>query len=384
MEAMGTLAGGIAHDFNNILGAMIGYTDMTLDDVPEDSIAHQNLEQVLQAGKRARELVQQILAFSRRDADDDIIGAVKLDQIIEEAFSLLRATLPSSIELRKEIGSTDATVKANESKLHQVLMNLCTNARHAIGDQPGMIRIGLEEIEANQDFAALYSDLEPGPYFKIHVRDTGQGMDQETQNRVFEPFFTTKEVGEGTGMGLSVVHGIIKEYDGAISVYSEPGKGTEFTVFLKPFDEDTKDEMERDATCAPATVPTGTGKVMVVDDEPAMADVATQMLTRLGYEVVAMHSGFAALQKLRQSHQDFDLVITDQTMPNITGDQILQEVKSLREDLPVIICSGYSKTMTKEKALDMGASRMVAKPFTAEILGRAVYDVLNGQTSSEE
>lgn len=378
MEAIGTLAGGIAHDFNNILGAIIGYTDMTIDDVQDGSVARKNLEKILQAGHRAKELVNQILVFSRSSSDSDDIEILNLDDVVEEVFGLIRATLPSTVDLQKNVTSVGATIQANASKIHQILMNLCTNASYALEDKPGVIQIGLETVDIDADFTALHSGMQAGRYHKLTVRDSGCGMNEETKSHIFEPFFTTKEVGKGTGMGLSVVHGIVTEFNGVITVDSEPGEGTEFTVYLPWFEGDDE---KRTEGAESEDVPTGTGRILVIDDEENMVDVAEQMLSRLGYEVVSSISGFAAIHMLRDSPDQFDLVITDQTMPNITGSQIVEYVRGVREDLPVLLCSGYSKTINEESALEIGACGFVKKPYTVDELGTAVHHALNGKSS---
>jgi PAS domain S-box-containing protein len=376
MEAIGTLAGGIAHDFNNILSAIMGYTDLTLEDVPQGSVAWRNLQEVLTASTRARDLVQQILTFSRQTEHER--KPVHLDVIVKEVMRLLRATLPATIEIRQVIGRDVGTVMADPTQLHQVLMNLCTNAEHAMRESGGQLEVRLEALEVDQALASDHPELEPGPYVRLSVQDTGHGISPEILERIFEPFFTTKGVGEGTGMGLAVVHGIVTSHGGAITVESTPGKGTTFVVYLP-----------RSESGASASMPLeepmqGEGEcILFVDDEEPLARLGQEMLVRLGYEVVVRTSSVEALEAFRAAPQRFDLVITDQTMPNLTGEALARKLRCLQPDIPLILCTGFSHTMTQEKARALGIDAFLMKPLTRRDLGRTIRDVLTRRQAPE-
>jgi len=313
MEAIGTLAGGIAHDFNNILSAVIGYTQIALDDVPKGTLLQSNLKEVLKAGRRARDVVKQILAFSRQAEQER--KPLEISPIVKEALKLLRASLPATIEIRQNIGTDLGTVLADATQIHQVLMNLCTNAAHAMGERGGILEVNLANVELGSDFTSRYPDIDPGPYLRLTVSDTGHGMHPSIMERIFDPFFTTKELGEGTGMGLAVVHGIVKGYGGTITVFSEPGEGSTFHIYLPLIDR----EVEPEARIG-EPIPTGNEHILFIDDERAIVDVGKQILERLGYDVVTITSSTAALELFRTQSDKFDLVITDMTMPNMTGE----------------------------------------------------------------
>jgi PAS domain S-box-containing protein len=378
MEAIGTLAGGIAHDFNNVLSAVMGYADMAYDEAPEGSLIRSNLEQVLMAANRAKELTKQILVFSRKaesKPEQDRSG-IQIGLIVEEALKLLRATLPTTIEIRQNLkASPDSLVAIDPTQLHQVLMNLCTNASHAMRENGGILEVGLTEVEFGPEEAAVDPDLEPGAYLELTVSDTGHGMDRATIGKIFDPFFTTKPQGEGTGMGLSVVHGIVKSHGGAIKVYSEPGQGSVFHVHLPKIDQAAP------AVCVGhADIPTGNGRILLVDDEKSLTELGQRILERLGYQVVALTSSVEALDVFRAAPEGFDLVITDYTMPQMTGAVLAEEIKRIRPDMPIILCTGFSEMITKEKAESMGARAFIMKPLSMGEMARIVSDVLNDKT----
>ena len=370
MQAIGTLAGGIAHDFNNILAAILGYSELALYDVPHGSRMQRHLEEVLTAGKRARDLVQQILAFSRQRPPER--QPVRLHLLISDVLRMLRASLPSTIAIHPCLTSTAGTVLADPTQLQQVLMNLCTNAEHAMRDTGGVLAVHLDAVEVTTDFAATHAPLMPGPHTYIMISDTGHGMAPEVMERIFEPFFTTKAVGEGTGMGLAVVDGIIASHGGAITVASTPGQGTTFAVYLPRIDTDTPslDVLEE------TPIPQGNGRILFVDDEPTLAHMTAEMLSRLGYDATVHISSVEALKTFQAASWQFDVVITDQTMPVMTGERLARELRRIRPDIPIILCTGFSHTMTESKAQALGVDAFLLKPLRFRELGLAIQQVL--------
>jgi len=360
MEAIGTLAGGIAHDFNNVLSIILGYTGLTLEHDGLDDETSENLGMILEAADRARNLVDQILTFSRRGDQERM--QVDMQAILEDGLKLLRSSLPSTVEIRQEIGPGPFAVMADPTQMHQVLMNLCTNAGQAM-EAGGILEVKLDRVEPER--------------VRLVVRDTGIGMDADTVERVFEPFYTTKAPGSGTGLGLSVVHGIVSDHAGTISVISAPGAGTTFTVMLSA---DSGGAVA--AVTEPAVAPTGQGRIMFVDDEPAVVRMGEKLLERLGYTVVGETASPEALRRFRAAPDQFDLVVTDQTMPDMTGEVLAQEMRRIRADIPVIVCTGFSKTFTRERARELGIDGYVMKPSLATDLGQVVHDVL-GKRNAE-
>jgi PAS domain S-box-containing protein len=368
MEAIGTLAGGIAHDFNNILGVIIGYTELTLDDIPDSTIQHQNLTQVFSAAQRAGELVKQILAFSRKSEEER--RPLYVSHIINEALRMLRSTLPSTIEIRSEIKEKTGLIMASPTQIHQVLVNLCTNAGHAMRENGGILEVSLNEITVDSKKANL-GNLPPGKYVQLTVGDTGEGIDPTVVERIFEPYFTTKKTGEGTGLGLSVVHGIVKGHGGDIVVSSKPGKGTRFLVYF-PVTETVVETVGEPA----AAVPRGNEHILLVDDEKSLVEMGKDLLERLGYKVTVRTSSIEALEAFRKTPDRYDLVITDQTMPNMTGIQLTRELMALRPDIPVILCTGFSDLVNKENFKAMGIREFVMKPIVKKDIARIIRDVL--------
>jgi PAS domain S-box-containing protein len=361
MEAVGTLAGGIAHDFNNILAAIIGYTEMLLVKVPKESPIRRNLEQVLKAGNRAKGLVKQILAFSRQSEQE--LKPIQIGLVIKEALKLLRASLPTTIEIRSNIGSKTGTILADPTQIHQVLMNLCTNAAHAMRTGGGVLEVSLAEVHFDGERAEHYPDASPGPYLKLTVGDTGCGMDRLVMARMFDPFFSTKGPGEGAGMGLAMVHGIVRSHGGVIAAASEPGQGAIFDVFFPRLADDVAPTAK-----ALSSVPRGSETILFVDDEATLVDMTRQILEQLGYRVVPRTSSREALEAFRAHPEKFDLVITDQTMPQLTGVDLAQEILALRPGIPIILCTGFSEMISPEKAKAMGVREFVLKPIiTREI-----------------
>jgi PAS domain S-box-containing protein len=375
MEAIGTLAGGIAHDFNNILMPLLIHTEMTLEALPDDSPWIFNLEEVLRAGNRAKDLVKQILAFSRQS--DEQKTYLKMKFVIEDCLKLLRSSLPSTIQIRLNIETQPRadTVYADPTQIHQVLMNLCTNSYHAMRGDGGTLEISLVNIDIDSSTEAVLTNLSPGTYHRLSIKDTGCGMEKEIMDRIFDPYFTTKEKGEGTGLGLSVVHGIVKNHDGAITVESEPGRGTVFYVFLPVAEMEDKAEIKK-----VLDPPRGDERVLFVDDEHATTNVMRTMLERLGYTVKVRTDSLEALEAFRANPDGFDLVITDQTMPHMTGAELAREIMQIRQDIPVILCSGFSEQMNEEKARKMGIRAFVMKPVIRSELAQIIRKVMDPES----
>ncbi|MCX5896036.1 MAG: PAS domain S-box protein, partial [Proteobacteria bacterium] len=373
MEAIGTLAGGIAHDFNNILAAIMGYTEMTLFDLPEHVPARNNLEQVLKSANRAKGLVQQILAFSRKAEEEK--KPFQLAVIVKEALTMLRATLPTTIDIRQNIAS-DAWVMANPTQMHQVLMNLCTNAAHAMREHGGTLDVALSEVAVDAGTAGEYHDLSPGLYVKLSITDTGTGIAPTIIYRIFDPFFTTKGVGEGTGMGLAVVVGIVKSHGGDITVASKVGKGTTFQVVLPIVEAKAQEGKE---TVQPLL--TGTENILFVDDEELLVDIGKKLLESLGYRVIATRSSSDALEVFQKEPDKFDLVITDYTMPHMTGYDLARKLMEIRPGVPIILCTGYSETISPEKAKAIGIKEFIMKPLNRNAMAETIRRVLNNKSA---
>ncbi|MFH1488253.1 MAG: ABC transporter substrate binding protein [Pseudomonadota bacterium] len=370
LESIGKLAGGIAHDFNNILSPILIHTEMALMELPEGNPIRHNLRQVYKAGERARDLVKQILAFSRQSKPERI--AFSVTPVVKEALRLIRSSLPTTIEIKQSIQAEKDTVFADPTQVHQILMNLCTNASHAMRERSGVLEVGLRNVDLDPAAVSRIHGLKPGSYLRLDVRDTGHGMEPSVLERIFDPFFTTKEVGEGTGMGLSLIHGIVADLGGTVTVESEQGKGSAFHVFLPIH--------EKAAPLKPADeirLPLGSEHILFVDDEKAMVSAIQPMLENLGYKVTARTSSIEALEAFRNDPGRFDLVITDMTMPNMTGDELAAEVMGIRPDIPVILCSGFSERIDEHKAKAMGIRAYVMKPIVMREMAKKIRDVLD-------
>ena len=364
LEAIGTLAGGIAHDFNNILAGIYGFTSLARDSAGGNPALHNYLDEIGRAGRRAAELVQRILAFSRSRNGDETMEPVHLGLVAAEAVKLLRAGSPSTIELVAQVTGTLPAVMGNATQLHQVVMNLGTNAVQAMRDRPGRLSISLDACVIDEALARALPGLQPGPGVRLTVGDTGDGMNAATQERVFEPFFTTKGPGEGTGLGLSVVHGIVRSHHGAIRLSSEVGRGSTFEVFL-PAANSAVPETEAE----PAVISRGRGeRILVIDDEPMIVTSIHLALTQLGYEVVSENSAQAALARLEREPQVFDLVLSDQTMPGLTGLDLAQHIRTAWPDLPVVLMSGHSTALTAERLREAGVREVMGKPYIIDRL----------------
>ena len=369
MEAIGALAGGIAHDFNNILSAIIGYTELAMLNEGAEHCSVE-LNEALIAANRAKELVKQILAFSRQTDEERM--PVRVGLVAKEAIKFLRATIPTTIDINTRIDEKSGTVVANSVELHQIIMNLCTNAVHAIGENAGLLEVEVQNTEIDLAQKNDIIDLEIGSYVKLSVRDTGYGMHTDIINRIFDQYFTTKEKGVGTGLGLAVVHGIVKKCGGAIKVESELGKGTTFHIYLPKADIAAPIKAEE-----PKPMRGGSGRILFVDDEKMLVDIGQQALQRLGYDVVSRTSPIEALELFKAKPDFFDLVITDKTMPGMTGDALAKELMNIRPALPVIICTGYSQTIDHERAKQIGIKAFVMKPILINEIADAVRRVLD-------
>ena len=372
MEAIGTLAGGIAHDFNNILGAIIGYAEMALYDTQKGSMEHYNIEQVLKAGHRAKDLVKQILAFSRKSEQDKKI--IFLTPIIKEVLKLLRASLPTTIEIKLNIEPHLDAIFADPTQIHQVMMNLCTNSAHAMGDKGGILEVSLQNVNLNIKAASQYPELNPGAYVKLSISDTGGGMDSATMQRIFDPYFTTKEQDKGTGMGLAVVHGIVKGHGGGIHADSTVNEGTHFDILFPVIEKPIISETEE-----LKALPTGNETILCIDDEQPLIELAKNMLKRLGYRVEARTLPVEAIEVFKTAPDKFDLVISDMTMPAMTGVGLAKKLMQIRPKIPVIICTGYSEQIDETRAKELGIKGFLMKPFTIRELSKTVREVLDAR-----
>jgi signal transduction histidine kinase/ActR/RegA family two-component response regulator len=371
MEAIGTLAGGIAHDFNNILTSIIGYSEIGLysQNMEKEKLKY-SFEQILQAGTRAKDLIKQILTFSRQREQERV--PIKTGLIVKEALKLLRSTLPKTIEIRENIRTDSDMILADPTQIHQILINLCTNATHAMREKGGVLEVSLDDVYIDPETAEHISDLPAGPYLEIRVQDTGTGMNTSVIERVFDPFFTTKGPSEGTGMGLSVVHGIVKSHGGKITIESTLDMGSTFHVFLPRIEEELKEEPE---TIKQA--PTGSERILFVDDEESVKEYGETMLRMLGYKVVAKTNSIEAFNYFREQPERFDLVITDQIMPNMTGEELTKELLNIRADIPIILCTGFSEFITEEKAKAIGIKELFMKPIVMYEMAETIRRVLD-------
>ncbi len=368
MEAIGTLAGGIAHDFNNILSSIIGFTELCLDDAPKGSLLRDNLNEIFTGGKRAKELVKQILTFARQA--DDQASPIQVGAIAKETIKFLRSSIPRTIQIVADIQS-DALIMGNATQVQQVIMNLFANAADAM-EEGGVLKVSLNDVVFSDILQLPAQDMHLGRYLKLVVQDSGAGIPPNVLPSIFDPYFTTKAVGKGTGMGLAVVHGIVESYGGRIVVESAPGMGTTFTLFLPATARQAAaQEVEIDY------LPGGRERILFVDDEAAITAMGCQLLERLGYAVVAQTSSLEALALFREKAEDFDLVITDVTMPNLPGDKLVQELRAIRPDIPIILCTGYSARVSEDNAAALGAQGFAYKPIVRADIARLVRNVLD-------
>ncbi|HKP60962.1 MAG TPA: PAS domain S-box protein [Polyangiales bacterium] len=371
LEALGTLAGGIAHDFNNILSAIMAYAELIDIDKTDAAAVKGYVGELQTASRRARDLVRQILTFSRRQTHER--RPARLGVVVTEAIKLLRSTLPATLQLESWIASDTPLVMADLSQIHQIVMNLCTNAAHAIGANPGRISIKLERVEISDLAARSRPDLRPGRNTRLTVSDTGCGMDEYTCKRIFEPFFTTKAPGEGTGLGLAVVHGIVRDHEGAIDVHSRPGEGTTFELHFPEHPPELNDESELSTTLL-----RGRGEhVLVVDDEPALRFAIVGLLERLGYRATARPTPLEAIESFGRDPTAYDLVLTDLTMPTMTGVDMAKQMLITRPETRILVMSGYSPTWTAETLRQIGVRDLLMKPITVLSLSSKVRDALD-------
>jgi PAS domain S-box-containing protein len=370
IETIGTLAGGIAHDFNNILSPIILHTEMMIEDIPEESPLRFNLEEVHGASIRAKDLTQQILTFSRQTEQERI--PLIISPIIKETLKLLRFSFPSTIEIRQTVETEGGTVLADQTQIQQILMNLCTNAAYAMRVKGGVLEVGLADVYLASADILQDSNLEPGHYIKLTVRDNGPGMEGSVKDRIFDPYYTTKGKGEGTGLGLAVVHGIVKSYAGAVTVDSEPGKGSVFQVFLPKIEERVSSK-----SAGAVRLPVGTERILLIDDEQSMLKALQQMLGRLGYTVDARMNAVEALEAFREDSDGFDLIITDYTMPEMTGATLAKAVMDIRADIPVILCTGFSEQINEEKSKAIGIRAFIMKPIITKKMAETIRQVLD-------
>jgi PAS domain S-box-containing protein len=371
MKAIGRLAGGIAHEFNNILVSILGYTELTLEELPEGNM-RENLEEVIKGCHRAKELIKQILIFSQKSVQKK--EHVVISVILRDSLTLLRALLPSTIEIQQNIDENKSIILADPSQVQQILMNLCTNAVHAMTGKCGILEISLTDIEITRESADLHEKLRPGQYVKLTISDTGHGMNSTVMKRIFEPYFTTKKFGEGIGMGLSVVHGIVKSHRGGIKVCSEIGKGTQFHIYFPCLTRTRSEDIieERDQLIAAE----GKKYILFVDDRKEIVNIGNRLIKKLGYEVIATTCSIEALETFRKEPDKFSLVITDQTMPNMSGVALARELMNIRSDVPIILCTGYSEQVNEEQAMNMGIREFIMKPFTMNNLANSIRNIL--------
>ena len=370
MEALGTLTGGIAHDFNNILAAILGFAEMSLDDVPRDSLLEKNQRNILKSSLRARDLIKQMLTFSRKSEYE--IRPMPLMPLIKETASLLRASIPTTIKIDVDTSATSDVVEANATGIQQILMNLATNAAHAMRETGGKLNITLSDAEISSE--PDYAGLLPGPYVRLTVSDTGTGMEETVRKRIFDPFFTTKTPGEGTGMGLSVAYGIVKNLKGEITVKSVPGEGSTFEILIPKVSAG-----EEEAAISAGELPRGKERVLFIDDEEVLVELGEAILEKLGYRAIALTDSTEALKIFSEDPSAFDLIITDQTMPDLTGVRLAKEALKLRPDIPIILCTGFSESINLDTIKAAGIRDLLMKPLARRELGEAVRKVLDAK-----
>ncbi len=375
MEAIGTLAGGIAHDFNNILGSILLNAELAIDDLPTQSETQYSLNQVVKGCHHAKDLIEQILTFSR-DAEFER-RPLQIDAIVKETLKMLRAMFPATIEIEQQVQGELKTVMADPTQIQQLVINLCNNAVHAMGAAGGKLMVALSDEVL--DTPPSGSDLQPGPYVKLVVSDMGCGIRPEIRGHIFEPFFTTKRPGEGTGLGLSVVHGIVINHEGSITMESEADKGTTFQVFLPAIGKAIVLTTEAE----PKQLQTGNEKILFVDDEEVVVDASVRILDRLGYNVSSATSSKHALKTFRMQPESFDLVITDMTMPGMTGLELARELIQIRPDIPIILCTGYSQMITPENITAIGIKELIVKPFNRSEIAAVIRKVLEKSVTGQ-
>jgi len=367
MEAIGTLAGGIAHDFNNILYPIMGFAQLSIDELPDDNPVQENLMDILQGAKRARDLVAQILAFSSHREKDPIV--IPPRPLIEEALKFLRSTIPSNIEIQQELCEIDECIMGNSIDIHEIVMNLCANAYQAMEKSGGLLTVKLNKVENDLDGV----NLPPGDYCCLSIGDTGDGIPPEIMDKIFDPYFTTKEIGKGSGLGLSVVHGIVKKYNGTIAVEGDLGKGSIFKIYLPTVPEPKSPEV----ISSDHVIKGGNERILFVDDEITIVKFGTRYLERLGYTVTGKLDSIEALELFKLDPNQFDLVITDMAMPKLLGKELAKKIIEMRPDIPIIICSGYSDQIDEKTAKSLGIKGYIGKPILGDVLASKVRKVLD-------
>jgi len=372
MESIGRLAGGIAHDFNNILTAVLGYAEISLNRLSDNEPLRKNLDGIMTAGLRAKDLVSHILMFSRKTLPNKV--PVQINMVVKDALALLRASTPSTIDIMQDIDIPAASILADPTAIHQVVMNLCTNAAQAMGADGGVINVALKRVVVTPDMIHGDTPVKPGNHIALSISDTGKGIDQEDIPRIFDPYFTTKGAGQGTGMGLAVVHGIVRGHQGMITVESEKGKGSTFTVFLPEIHETAESVDDEDIR-----LPKGNERILLVDDEPTVVDVTTKRLEMLGYTVTGFTGSREAIDSFVADPSRFDLVITDQTMPVITGKMLAKRLKEIRPDIPIVLCTGYSSPVDTGKDNEFGICEFVMKPVRLKDLALIIRRILDSR-----
>jgi len=373
MEAIGTMAGGIAHDFNNILAAILGFADLAKIDIPDDSPAKHHIDQVLKAGHRAKDLVRHILTFSRMSNPVTSHVPINLSSIVKEVLKFQRSIIPTTISIISDIDENCGLIKGDPTQIHQVIMNFCTNASQAMEEQGGTLDVELHKIKLSSNDLKTEPTQHPGTYIKLSVRDTGAGLNPELIDKIFDPYFSTKEFGKGSGMGLAVVHSIVKNHGGIIKVESEPGNGSTFNVLFPRIDEEIIQEIIEKTE----EIPTGNEKILFVDDEEMLANIGKSMLETLGYSVTAKSDSSEALKLFQSDPTQFDLVITDQTMPNIPGSELAKQLLKIRSDIPIILCTGYSSMINEAAAQKIGIKEYIMKPVSRNVIAKLIRKVLD-------
>ena len=366
MESLGTLAGGIAHDFNNILGIILGNTEMCMRKLPEDGKARKHLESIYKSGKRAVNLVRQIMTFSRMDTTS--FKPLNLSLVVHEALKMARATIPTNIQIHQNLSEDCPAICADETQMHQIILNLCANAHHAMEETGGTLEITLEEV---RDYPSSM-DMGDGPCLKLTVKDSGQGIELDDLEQIFDPFFTTKDIGKGTGLGLAVVHGIVEKHRGKITVESQRSQGTVFSIFFPTIEAECQDTRAQDSA-----LKKGNGHILIVEDEPELAILYREFLEGLDYVITVCGDGLDALAKFKENPNHFDLVLTDHAMPNMTGKQLIPKLLDIRSEMPIILSTGYSDLMSEEEAQALGVRKYLMKPFELTLLQDTIEECLS-------
>ncbi len=369
MEALGLLAGGVAHEFNNVLAIIMGNAELALDDVPDWNPAKESLKEIRTASFRAKDVVGQILSFARKTMT--AMKPMEINTTVRESLKLMRASIPTMIDIQQNISSEPHIILGDPTEIHQIVINLCTNAAHAMKETGGVLEVGISKVPLDEKTASRYEGFSTGDFVKLTVRDTGQGIPPDVLEKVFEPYFTTKEFGAGSGMGLAVVHGLVKKCKGDINIESAVGEGTTVEVLFPKTEEAPTLTKKEDQ------LPTGNERILLVDDDPSIVTMIRQMLERLGYNVKGMTDSPATFEQFKSAPNDFDLVITDMAMPNMSGDNLAAELIKVRSDIPILLCTGHSDTVDEKKAKQIGIKGFAMKPLDMGKLAKAVRAALD-------